>query len=1209
MFMKITDFESKLISLSGQEFENLVFEIICREFKNTKNIEHTGNKPGTNKSAPGPIDCWFSIEKDDGLEYTFVAVTNQQKGLYGKKGKIYSDLYSIKKYAEEGGFAKFNILYVAAHNIDPAHYNEYDTYCKNFGSNLDVWSLDTLIKKLRNYEDVSDKYLDTHFNAGSITELNLDNLYSSSLLPIVDKFLFRKDEITKITNLLFDSKILIVTGKTGCGKTRLCLEVANNLKITNNIKPFIIKKSNPNIINDLSRIVGENDDVLLLLDDAEKNNDIVNLFDYINSHPNKRIYLLITIRDFLFESFKNNLLEYEVKTFALRPLTNSEIEEIIKKNFNIQHRNYLNYILEVSRGNLRIAVVTASVLRGQHLTFNSISDVFKSYFDGVASKLGLSSDTLTKLEHFIVAVSYFENLDLRKEDFVRSVCDVFKIEFDDFKNLMFVAYNNEIIDQQYDYKLISINDQTLATYLFYKYVIELKLIKLSDIFNSFSKKKADFDRFIKLIITICSVFGLSDFLKDELINLLSSIDGVAFLTEYLNSFMYILPEKAIDFSFNELLKYDGDNIETNSFYNDLQTDQALILSRLASHKKYCEVCIEKLFFLFDTKDNLTEVLTKAIVEGCSIQYESIDEEYYSQIYLINQLKNRVGLSRKYDELLLKYLDKNYSFEIEEFQNNRFVETEKFIISRFLMPFDNNFKIIRKDIWDSVRVLIKQGHYFRTLELLSKQHFSAFGNISQHISLDYECKKEVAKSIKGDNLKEKIIKYALIVDKNPTDDVLDIIKDLRNDWVVKLFFDYIYERTAIHKYGDELSRQITNDLSKNHSLKNLVLDVCNLEQIISEKDVWKLNSIVNCLFEMIIKNEPDNYNEYVRLFFDTNPNTRIQPFCILRKIRDKLDLVNYFEGFEGYKCLSIRATFFMVFTKDEITDYIYKKAQFFFLTSYNIDKRRWGTENILSLTEYDSYRAGFIYEIVNNYIEKPTLYDFIESLLYGDVEFKTVRSMLKNDDKLVQKLLINLSENTNRFKFKEEHIFYLLSFGNENFKKILSTLLKANDIQTILNALSNNNCFVESLIEYIDCNKFSYIDHSLSRLFIKLPDTIYQRFIYGYSQKHFNNSSKLFVLSSFSKSGETADRIKLLDELIKNGVDAETLSKLDLMNGPNSWSGSFTTYLQKDIDALQSYYENDKYPGQYRLFLLSLIENRKRYLINIDISEKAKGSGF
>ena len=83
------------------------------------------------------------------------------------------------------------------------------------------------------------------------------------------------------------------------------------------------------------------------------------------------------------KSLKNNFYNL----VPVQPLTEEQIKEIIKQSYGIVNDKWLRTIIDVSKGNLRFALMTSDVLISEDKTEKSICDILSSNYGIDESKV------------------------------------------------------------------------------------------------------------------------------------------------------------------------------------------------------------------------------------------------------------------------------------------------------------------------------------------------------------------------------------------------------------------------------------------------------------------------------------------------------------------------------------------------------------------------------------------------------------------------------------------------------------------------------------------------------------------------------------------------------------------------------------------------------------------------------------------------------
>ena len=118
----------------------------------------------------------------------------------------------------------------------------------------------------------------------------------------------------------------------------------------------------------------------------------------------KNVYVILTLRDYVFESFKEQARDIAFAAIVLQTLDNKQIADIVKDGFNIYNPKYLNYIVDIAKGNLRFAIMTAEVITHSKDSVSSIPEVLESYYKSIVQSVKF--DENNELASTLVAISF-----------------------------------------------------------------------------------------------------------------------------------------------------------------------------------------------------------------------------------------------------------------------------------------------------------------------------------------------------------------------------------------------------------------------------------------------------------------------------------------------------------------------------------------------------------------------------------------------------------------------------------------------------------------------------------------------------------------------------------------------------------------------------------------------------------------------------------
>jgi len=255
---KIEQIESSLIKINSAKFHKL-----CDAYLYQIEYDHpisTGSVIGKEKERKGTPDAYIALKNGN---YIFIEYTTQSDKLLVKIIKdinkcIDESVTSIPKNKIE------KIIYCFNSKINPNEYEKVNNDLKSVGITLELIDLDKLkLDIYSKFPSLARDFLDISLDTGQIIsvekfiELSQSNKFAT---PLDNQFYFRTTEIEKCIEELENRTFLIITGKSGFGKTKLAIEV---------IKKFVSKNSDYKSYCVFDNSLSIYDDLITFMKDGE----------------------------------------------------------------------------------------------------------------------------------------------------------------------------------------------------------------------------------------------------------------------------------------------------------------------------------------------------------------------------------------------------------------------------------------------------------------------------------------------------------------------------------------------------------------------------------------------------------------------------------------------------------------------------------------------------------------------------------------------------------------------------------------------------------------------------------------------------------------------------------------------------------------------------------------------------------------------------
>lgn len=283
---------------------------------------------------------------------------------------------------------------------------------------------------------------------------------------------------------------MIIEGPSGIGKTKFSFEVCNDFSIKTGYDFRVIKNKNLSIYNDLQTYFLEDNNYIILIDDANQLTDIEFVLNMVkNNTSSKTIKLVLTVRDYAKNDTVSKVMDIiRPCEYKLSILEESVIKNIVETNLSIKNEYYLEQISKIAKGNVRLAFMAGinSKKEGQFKNIQNASDIFELYFKYIIKDLSAKELVLMALFAFIEA---FE-IDNEYSN-IYSLARISNIDDECIKETCSKFHELEIVDI-FENLAVKFSDQNLSDYIIYYIFFKEKLFPLDalivEIFPSMQEK-------------------------------------------------------------------------------------------------------------------------------------------------------------------------------------------------------------------------------------------------------------------------------------------------------------------------------------------------------------------------------------------------------------------------------------------------------------------------------------------------------------------------------------------------------------------------------------------------------------------------------------------------------------------------------------------------------------------------------------------------
>ncbi|GAB5418450.1 MAG: hypothetical protein Crog4KO_33360 [Crocinitomicaceae bacterium] len=494
---RLASIKQGLIDINETVFQELCDGFLNQKHSNYKAFVRSGAHETKQKTTKGSPDTWLQHPNGDYLLMEATTLKNDGNKLVRKlKSDIDACLDVNKTGIKLSEISDIVLCYTC--NLDASQIREVNqSAIKKIGVRPQHFNLDAIAHELLyHHKNIAHEYLNVSLDSGQIISLSqfIKENSSSKLklaTPLSNVFLHRSEELKSFKKMLANKDLVILSGPSGVGKTKLALEGITQF-IEENIEfnGFAVSPKGAEILPDLNSYFNNERNGVLLVDDVNRIEIFNQILAYYKSIEESRFKLILTIRDYAYEQLRETLSEFKIdEVIKLSEFSYEEIKLILaSKPFQITNHDFQWKIWEIAKGNARLSIMLAiRALEMQTLdTFTNVLDLFDDYF-GVFLKdnLILKNKTTVKV---LGLLSFFFNLPMSESVF-NSIESKFKLPKGSMTDEVEKLHELDIIEIHNDY--IKVSEQNVATYFFFKVFIDQQLLSFETLWKNYHSSFAN----------------------------------------------------------------------------------------------------------------------------------------------------------------------------------------------------------------------------------------------------------------------------------------------------------------------------------------------------------------------------------------------------------------------------------------------------------------------------------------------------------------------------------------------------------------------------------------------------------------------------------------------------------------------------------------------------------------------------------------------
>ncbi|EGO6096598.1 hypothetical protein G9L22_002819, partial [Enterococcus faecalis] len=304
---RLNRIQNEIKQLEGGKFQKLCDSYLYRK-RSWGNIVSLGSMEGTDKTTKGIPDTYFF----DNQINRYVLV------MYGTRADSTAKLeIDIKEAIEKTKISKKDIQEIICCHTSSNLTVAKDKELRELAGSIELTliGIDTLSHDLLQfkYQDITKEFLgiiESTEQVWNIEQFISVHDKSKTNAPLNTSYIDETQTIEELIEGLNDYQILLLSGVSGTGKTKLAIEICKRLPLNSNV--ICVKSNSMPVYQDVKDALDSNKVNYLFLDDA---NTITNFDAIVNllrlEEYEQKLKIIITVRDYALSGIINQLKSFK----------------------------------------------------------------------------------------------------------------------------------------------------------------------------------------------------------------------------------------------------------------------------------------------------------------------------------------------------------------------------------------------------------------------------------------------------------------------------------------------------------------------------------------------------------------------------------------------------------------------------------------------------------------------------------------------------------------------------------------------------------------------------------------------------------------------------------------------------------------------------------------------------------------------------------
>lgn len=735
---KLTDIKYRIDQLDGGAFQNLCDAyLVCRGYGTGYSL---GMKTGTDKTAKGNPDTYFLTESG---KYVFVMYTTQKEDFANKTLVDLQKCFNSDKTGLPPEDVSEVVYCHTSGRLLPGDHQRLHKFCEEKNAVLTLIGLDELGNDLYlKYPRLSRDCLGVSVDTGQITSMQeFVQAHDANQMsaPLDTAFLLREEELRIAKEKLCLSNVLILSGPAGVGKSRLALQLCEEIASENGCEVLCIKSNGLELYDDLIASFETDTNYMVFVDDANELTGLHFVLHYLPKKAGQKHIkkVIMTVRDYARQQVVNQVLEVEKpEILKVGRLKDEDIKKLLETAFGITNSLYTDCIVTIAEGNARLAMLAGKVATetGEIDSIRDASELYDHYY-------GKQIEIIAGCETGVASagiMAFFQALHLDHLERLQPVFIAIKITDNVFISDLKQLHNLELVDLCHD-KAAKISDQSFSNYLIKYAFIDKKIIPLSQMIeNCFFVNKEKTISACNILLNVFSDKNVQEYVEQQ-INIVWDrlrTDMNSFFP-FFRAFYMVRPTETLVLLKDLIDQQPTHSVDVRSISfkktnneKTISDDTIGILCGFKNHSQLPEA-IELLMIYYQRHPDLFEEIYSAFVSQFGVDKDSPRFGYFTQKNVVEQLCVAVK-SNSSDNISILFVR-----VAEQYLKLSFSRTEggrQHTFTFYTMPLTLHESVLeyRKNLIEQLYKIYKSGKCREEIESLLMDYCKEYGK-----EVDYE----------------------------------------------------------------------------------------------------------------------------------------------------------------------------------------------------------------------------------------------------------------------------------------------------------------------------------------------------------------------------------------------------------------------------------------------------------------------------------------